>query len=86
MTRPKLSVVMSCYNAEQTVQKAIESILNQSFKEFEFIVIDDASSDQTLEILQQYQKQDERIILLTNEFNQGLSCLLYTSPSPRDRG
>ena len=65
MTEPKISVVMSCYNAEQTVQKAIESILNQSFKEFEFIVIDDASSDQTLEILQQYQKQDERIILLT---------------------
>ena len=76
MTEPKISVVMSCYNAEQTVQKAIESILNQSFKEFEFIVIDDASSDQTLEILQQYQKQDERITLLTNEFNQGLSYSL----------
>jgi len=76
MNNPKVSVVMSCYNAEQTVQKAVESILNQSFKAFEFIIIDDASSDQTLEVLCQYQQQDNRIILLTNESNRGLSYSL----------
>ena len=76
MTDPKLSVVMSCYNAQQTVQKAIESMLNQSFTEFEFIIIDDASSDNTLDILSQYQKQDKRITILANESNQGLSYSL----------
>lgn len=76
MTDPKLSVVMSCYNAQGTVQKAIDSIVNQSFTEFEFIIIDDASSDNTLEILSQYQKQDKRITILTNESNQGLSYSL----------
>ncbi len=76
MTDPKLSVVMSCYNAQGTVQKAIDSIVNQSFTEFEFIIIDDASSDNTLEILSQYQKQDKRITILTNKSNQGLSYSL----------
>lgn len=76
MTDPKLSVVMSCYNAQPTVRVAIESILNQSFTEFEFIVIDDASSDNTLEILYQYQRRDKRITVLANESNQGLSYSL----------
>ena len=67
MADPQVSVVMSCYNAEQTVEKAIESILNQSFKAFEFIIIDDASSDRTSDILLQYQKLDDRITLLTND-------------------
>ena len=76
MADPQVSVVMSCYNAEQTVEKAIESILNQSFKAFEFIIIDDASSDRTSDILLQYQKLDDRITLLTNEPNCGLSYSL----------
>jgi glycosyltransferase involved in cell wall biosynthesis len=76
MKKPKLSVVMSCYNAERTVEKAVESILNQSFRKFEFIIIDDASTDNTLAILNQYQKQDSRITLLINEINQGLSYSL----------
>ena len=76
MADPKLSVVMSCYNAQQTVQKAIDSILNQSFRDFEFIIIDDASSDLTSEILARYQQQDNRITILTNQSNQGLSYSL----------
>ena len=73
---PELSVLMSCFNAEKTVKRAIQSILNQSFENFEFIIIDDCSSDATPQILDQYQKQDPRIRVLTNESNLGLAASL----------
>ena len=74
--QPKVSIVMSCYNAESTLQRAVNSILDQTFTDFELIIIDDASSDQTSEILNQYALNDTRIQLVTNEKNQGLSYSL----------
>ncbi|MFA6383713.1 MAG: glycosyltransferase family A protein, partial [Parcubacteria group bacterium] len=47
MDNPKISVIMPAYNAEKYIAEAIESILNQTFKDFEFIVIDDYSADGT---------------------------------------
>jgi GDP-L-fucose synthase len=72
-SNPKLSVVMPAYNAEKYLSGAIESILNQTFKDFEFIIIDDCSIDRTWEILQDYAKKDNRIFCLKNEENLGIA-------------
>lgn len=66
---PKISVIMPNYNAEKYIQQAIESILNQTFSDFEFIIIDDCSTDKSWEIIQEYAKKDERIVALRNEKN-----------------
>lgn len=66
---PLISVVMPAYNSEKYISEAIESILNQSFKDFEFIIIDDGSTDRTWEIIQSFANNDGRIIALRNEEN-----------------
>lgn len=63
---------MSVWNGEKYLQQAVDSILNQSFKDFEFIVIDDASTDNTAEILRAYAEQDSRFRIFQNEQNLGL--------------
>ena len=67
---PKISVVMSVYNGEKYLSEAIDSILNQTFKDFEFIIINDGSTDRSLEIIQSY--NDDRIVLI-NQKNVGLA-------------
>lgn len=69
MTHPKISVLMPAYNAEKYIWEAIESILNQTFTDFEFIIVDDCSTDRTWEIIQEYAKKDGRIVILRNEEN-----------------
>ena len=69
----KVTVLMSVYNGERFVKEAIESILNQTLTDFEFIIVDDASSDETFEILQKYAKNDCRVIIEKNDFNLGLT-------------
>ncbi|GAB3894497.1 glycosyltransferase [Spirosoma agri] len=76
MNRLRVSIVMACYNAEKTVAKAIESMLVQTEPAFEFIIVDDASHDQTAIILHQYRQLDTRIRVLTNPVNQGLAYSL----------
>lgn len=76
LDNPKISVLMPAYNAEKYIREAIESILNQTFKDFEFIIIDDCSTDKTLEIIQEYANKDSRIIVLKNEKNLKLSLTL----------
>ncbi len=58
---PLVSVVMSAYNSEKYIVEAIESILNQTYKNFEFIIIDDGSRDKTTKIIKRYAKMDSRI-------------------------
>ncbi len=67
----KISVVMSVYNGELYLAEAMNSILNQTFTDFEFIIIDDGSTDSSREIIESY--KDPRIKLLTNDYNQGLA-------------
>ncbi len=65
----KISVVMAVYNAQKYLDEAIKSILNQTFTDFEFIIINDASTDESLKIIEKYQKQDARIVVINSEKN-----------------
>lgn len=71
--KPKLTVIMPVYNQKLTVLAAVESILSQTFKDFILIIIDDASSDNSLEILQTAARKDQRIKLITNHHHLGLT-------------
>jgi len=73
MENPKVSVIMAVYNGEKYLEEAIESILSQSFGDFEFIIVDDGSTDRTSEILREYAKKDERIKIIANSKNIGLT-------------
>lgn len=73
---PKLSVIMPCYNAEKTVARAIESILYQTLKDFEFIIIDDGSTDGTADIISHYFRKDSRIKFAQNVKNINLAASL----------
>lgn len=67
----KITVLMSVYNGEKYLSEAVESILNQTFKDFEFLIINDASTDNTRKILKSY--KDSRIKIITNKKNLGLT-------------
>lgn len=64
---PQISVILPVYNTEQYIKEAVESILNQTFTDFELLVLNDASTDKTLEILEQF--NDPRLKIITNEQN-----------------
>lgn len=72
----KVTVLMSVYNGERYLREAIESMLRQTFTDFEFIIIDDASRDTTPFILADYAARDTRIAVITNERNLGLTASL----------
>lgn len=74
MERPLISILMPVYNAEQFLHEAIESVLNQSFKDFEFLIIDDGSTDRSESIVRSY--RDPRIRFYQNEENLGISATL----------
>ncbi len=65
--KPLVSVVMSVFNADMYVKRAIESILTQTLKNFEFIIINDASKDKSLGIIRSYMRKDKRIRLISNK-------------------
>lgn len=70
---PKISVIMPVYNTEKYLKEAIESILNQDFQDFEFLILDDFSTDKSFQICQKYAKKDKRIKLFINEKNKWIS-------------
>lgn len=73
MYLPKISVVMSVFNGSRFLSKAIKSVLNQSMNDFEFIIIDDGSTDDSLKIIQEFAVKDDRIRVVINKENIGLA-------------
>jgi glycosyltransferase involved in cell wall biosynthesis len=71
MSVPKITVLMPVYNAGRFLRAAIESILSQTFRDFEFLIIDDGSTDQSVSIIQSY--DDDRITFHQNKSNLGIS-------------
>jgi glycosyltransferase involved in cell wall biosynthesis len=68
---PLLSVLMTSYNREKYIEESIRSVLNQTFTDFELIIVDDASTDDTLSIARKYQAIDKRIKVYANDQNLG---------------
>jgi glycosyltransferase involved in cell wall biosynthesis len=73
MDNPRVSVVMAVYNEMRFLDEAVTSILTQTLNDFEFIIIDDYSTDGSWDKLQSYREQDKRIVLVRNEQNIGLT-------------
>ena len=70
----KISVLMSVHNGSDYLEEAIQSVLDQTFEHFEFIIVDDGSTDETPEIIKGF--SDDRIVHITNEENKGLTVSL----------
>lgn len=70
INKPKVTVLMPVYNGEKYLREAIDSILNQTFSDFEFLIINDGSTDKSVEIINSY--NDSRICLIHNTDNLGL--------------
>ena len=66
----KITVFMPVYNSERYLKEAIDSILNQSYKNFELLIINDGSTDSSIDIIKSY--NDSRIKLINNDCNKGL--------------
>jgi glycosyltransferase involved in cell wall biosynthesis len=69
---PKVSVCIPVYNREDFIAEAIESVLSQTFTDFELIITDNCSTDKTPQIVQSYAQEDRRIIYFRNEHNLGI--------------
>ena len=69
---PKISVILPIYNVEKYLRRCLDSVLNQTFTDFEAICVNDGSPDKSLHILEEYAAKDSRIKIVTQE-NQGLS-------------
>lgn len=76
LPQPQISVLMTAYNAQDYIAEAIESILQQTFQDFEFIIVNDGSTDDTANIIQHYAQQDSRIRFINNSLNRGLIAVL----------
>ena len=71
MSNFKISVILPVYNVEKYLHVCLNSVLNQTYQDFEIICIDDASTDSSLEILEYFAKKDSRVKIIKQDFNQG---------------
>ena len=69
---PLISIIIPCFNAEKTLEKCLESVVQQSYANLEIIIIDDGSTDETSLIYNKFQSNDERILVLKQQ-NSGVS-------------
>ena len=79
--KPDISVIMSVYNGEDYLEEAVQSVIDQTFKNWELIIINDCSTDTTEEILDTFSKKDERIKVYKNEVNLKLPASLNRAVS-----
>lgn len=70
---PLVSVIIPAYNAEKIVGFTLDSVINQTYKNLEIIIVNDCSKDKTLDVLNAYAKKDKRIKVMSNEKNSGVA-------------
>lgn len=75
-TMPEISIVLPTFNGEKYIRQAIDSILKQTFQDWELIIVNDCSTDNTLQIINAYREIDSRIRVICNSENQKLPCSL----------
>jgi glycosyltransferase involved in cell wall biosynthesis len=75
---PNVSIIVPTYNRAHLIGRAIQSVLNQTYQDFELIVVDDGSADNTEEVVKEFQKKDERIIYIRQEKNKGAAAARNT--------
>jgi glycosyltransferase involved in cell wall biosynthesis len=78
MSSPVISIVLPTYNGSRYIRQSIDSCLAQTFTDFELIVVNDCSTDDTLQILEEYAKKDRRVTVINNAFNKKLPQSLNT--------
>lgn len=76
---PVISIGMPCYNSEKYIEKAIESILEQTYCNYELLIVDDSSTDNTAKKIKAYAEKDFRIKILKNEYGKGVSGAMNTA-------
>ena len=72
MSKMKVSIIIPTYNSEKTLNRLLDSVVNQSYKNLEIILINDGSTDNSLKIINSFEKKDKRIKII-NQKNQGVS-------------
>ena len=70
---PKVSVVMSTFNDELTIENSVKSILEQTYTNYEFLIMDDCSTDNTYKILEKFKESNNQIKIFKNKSNLGLT-------------
>ena len=73
MNGPEICIIMPAYNAGRFIEEAIRSVMSQTYRNWELLVIDDGSSDNTVQLVQQLRREDSRITLLQNTKNLGVA-------------
>lgn len=73
---PKVSIVLPTYNGQEYIRESIDSIIKQTYEDWELIIVNDCSTDETLTIIREYQKLDERIYVINNKENKKLPASL----------
>lgn len=73
MLIPLVSIVMPAYNCEKYISESVDSVLKQTYENYELIIIEDGSKDRTIDVINEILKKDNRIKLLKNEENKGVS-------------
>lgn len=76
---PKVSVITTVYNCENYIERSVRSILNQTYRDFEFIIVNDGSTDKTSDIIREIADTDKRILIINNEKNKGRVPSLNTA-------
>ena len=70
---PLVSIIMPCYNAERYIAQSIESVLAQTYQNWELLITDDCSTDKSVEIISKYSKNDDRISVIVPDEHQGIA-------------
>ncbi len=78
MNAPQISVIIPAYNVEKYIQRCIDSVLAQTFADYEIIIVNDCSSDSTVEIIRKYYNDNKKIKLIQHEKNKGLALTRNT--------